>query len=443
MSVTRKFIVIVAAGILLIPTAGSRSGILFFVYNCIVLSFLAVDFFMTPNGKVFNVRRGAEDKLFFKAVNTVEFQVRNNYSLPLELTLKDELPDFHFELIQPKDQKSRNDNMRKIVPAKGESFFSYDVRPTKRGAFLFSGIHLKIRGRFGLCQKYARQPLPIDFKVYPNLKDLSKYRLLLTKSMALENGKRIINIQGCGQEFESLREYIGGDDFRKINWMVSARERKYIVNLYEAERNQPVFIMLDTSRPMSYLLKGYKKLDYAINAALILSDIVNLRGDNSGLAVFGAKLDSFIKPGKGPSHRNDLMETLYHVRDTNKTSGYYSVFKEFIMRQKRKAMVFIFTDFETEVELTDFAAQIKMLKGRHIPIVALMKNDSVIRMSKNTGKDAKDIYEKSVALEYLSNRQKLIRLLNMNGIICIESDSEDFAIDSVNHYLKIKAARWL
>jgi uncharacterized protein (DUF58 family) len=435
MSVTKKFIISAGAGALIIPFTGGASAAIFIAYNCVLFALLALDFCITPKAAVFDIWRPAEYKLFFKAVNTVSFHVRNNYKLPLELTLKDELPDFHFEILKT--------DMKKVVPAHGEAIFSYDTRPAKRGAFMFANVYIKFKSRWGLCYKYAKRPLAMDFKVYPNLKDLSKYRLLVHKSMALENGKRIINTRGRGQEVESLREYADGDDIRTVNWMVSARERKYVVNLYESEKNQPVYIMLDTGRPMSYLLKGYKKLDYAINAALILSDIVNQRGDNSGLAVFGVKMDAFLKPGKGPMHRNEVMETLYHIKDTNKTSDYYDVFKEFVSRQKRRSIVFIFTDFETEVEQSDLVSQIAMLKGRHLPVVALMKNDSVIRMSENAAKDAKGIYEKSAALEYLDHRQSLIRALNMNGIACIESDSEDFAIDAVNRYIKIKAERGL
>lgn len=437
MSVTKKFIIIVSAGLLLLLpiSADSISHVIFLAYNCICLMLLTLDFFLTPTEKIFDIWRGTEDKLFFKANNTVSFQVRNNSTRPMELILKDELPDFHFNIL--------SQDMKKTVPPRSVSDFSYEIFPTKRGSFLFPSIHMRFKSRWGLCFKYGKRPLPIDFKVYPNLKDLSKYRLLMTKSMALENGRRIVNIRGDGQEFESLREYIDGDDFRKINWMVSAREKRYVINLYESEKNQPVIIMIDTGRPMSYLLKGYKKLDYAINAALILSDIVNQRGDNSGLAVFDTELKTYIKPGKGSAHRNNLMEALYHSEDTNHTSDYYEAFRSLVKRQKRRSIVFVFTDFETEVELSDLVRQMKLLKSRHLPIVALMKNDCVLRMSENDGKDSKSIYEKSVALEYLDNRQRLIRTLNRSGIICIESDAENFAIDSVNRYLKIKAGRSL
>jgi uncharacterized protein (DUF58 family) len=433
MSVTKRFIIIVSSGLLLLVPFNELliSLTVFFGYNFLCLALLFTDYLISPKLTVFDIRRGDEDKLFFKADNTVNFSVRNNYRLPLELALKDEIPDFHFNI-------TGRDMKKTIVPHSSE-VYSYKVIPSKRGAFLFENIYLKMKSRLGLCYKYGKRKLPADFKVYPNLKDLSKYRLLLTKNMALENGKRIVNIKGEGLEFESMREYLAGDDFRKINWNVSARADKYVINLYEAEKNQPVIIMIDTGRPMSYILKGDKKLDYAINAALILSDIVNGKGDSSGLIVFDTEVRTFIKPGKGPFHRNTLMEALYHIKDTNKTSDFYGAFRELVSRQKRRSIVFVFTDFETEVELSDLTARVKILRKRHLPVVVLMKNDSVIKMSENTGRDSRTLYEKSVALEYLANRKQLIRALNLNGVICVESDAENFAIDAVNRYLEIKS----
>ncbi|GHU51158.1 hypothetical protein AGMMS49975_03740 [Clostridia bacterium] len=436
MSLTKKFIYLAALGLLpLAAITDKGAGVaVFFVYNILILAAYLIDFFCTPRAKDIEITRTDYDKLYFKAENTIYFSVKNNSSYPLEVTLRDEIPDFHFRVISEKE-------MFGIVPAFCERLFSYKVLPTKRGSFLFPRVYINYKGILGLCVKYAKRPLEIEYKVYPNLKDLSKYRLLLVKSMALENGRRIINVRGDGQEFESLREYADGDDFRKINWAVSARNSKFVINQYDVERNQPVFMFIDTGRPMSYMLKGYKKLDYAINAALILSDIVNRRGDNSGLVVFGTRVDSYTSAGKGAAHRNNLMETLYHIGDTLASSDYGTAFRTFLTRQKRRSIVFIFTDFETEIELSDLASQVRILARNHVPVVVLMKNDSVIKMSNNAAKDTPAMYSRSVANEYLSERAKLIRTLNLIGVMCVESDSENFALDTVNSYLKIKASR--
>ncbi|MDR3090865.1 MAG: DUF58 domain-containing protein [Clostridiales bacterium] len=431
MGVTKKFIIsalIALPFLAALPNGGSAA--FFALFNAALVLTALVDFFRTPSAKSLVITREPYDKLFFKARNTVRFTVRNASDKPLKIALKDQIPDFHFVT-------GDCGNMTRVVPPHEEEEFSYEVSPGKRGSFMFPAVYVKIESLWGFCFKFGRVSLPMDFKVYPNLKDLGRYRLLMTKSVRLESGRRVINTKGQGTEFESLREYVEGDDCRKLSHTASARARKLIINQFEAEKNQIVFAMIDAGRAMSYTLKGYKKLDYAINAALVLSDIVNGRGDKTGLVVFGKEVSAYIPPGKGAGHRNELMEALYHVADSKDTPDYAEAFRQLVTRQKRRGIVFIFTDFETDVELADFAAQARLLRTRHIPVVVLMKNDSVLKMAAEAGPGSS--YRRSVAREYLEKREKFKRTLNLSGVVCVESDSEDFALDTVNNYLRIKA----
>ena len=241
-----------------------------------------------------------------------------------------------------------------------------------------------------------------------------------------------------GTEFESLKEYVEGDDYRKINWMATARENKLIVNQYEAEKNQPVYILIDTGRSMSYSIRGYKKLDFSINAAIILSDIVNQKGDNSGLMIFNTEVSKIIPPGKGDSHRNEIMEALYHIEDTKLSSDYQGAFLELANRQKRRSIVFIFTDFETGEESKELIAAIPILSKRHVPVIITIENESLKAITLSDGNALKDTYNKAMAEELLLNRKNIIRSLNQSGILCIESPAEDFAINTVNQYLLLK-----
>jgi len=273
----------------------------------------------------------------------------------------------------------------------------------------------------------------MEFKVYPNLKDLRRFRLMTQKNRLLPRGEKTVRLFGPGTEFESLRTYVEGDDYRKINWPVTAREMRLIVNDYQIEKNQPVFLMIDGGRPMSYSVRGYKKLDYAINAALVLSDIVNQKGDQSGLLVFDKEVRSIIMPGKGEAHRNNLMEALYHIQETRSTSNYEAAFRTLCKRQKRRSLVFIFTDFETLEEASELTAHIAQLKRRHFPIVVFMKNDKLIALS-----DDKDAFVQEVAQSFLEERKQLFRVLNAMTIPNVETAAENFSVTAVNQYLALR-----
>ena len=422
----------IGAGIVLMAggMAAGGSPLLFVVYNAVCFGLLLLDYVLSPKGGTLLVRRDSEDTLYYKTENTITLFVLTNCRKSLQVRLRDDLPAWHFTRIGP-------DPAHTVYPGE-EQAFTYTVLPTKRGSFMFNRVHLQMTGLLGLCTKTFFVQIPQEMKVYPNLTELSKYRLITQKNRLLEMGDRRIRLQGGGTEFESLRDYVEGDDFRKINWNNTARRNKLTVNRYEMEKNQPVLMLLDTGRPMSYTLKGYKKLDYAINAALMLSDIVNQKGDNSGLMVFDTSVQAVIMPGKGERHRNTLMETLYHVKETTHISNYDGVFRDLVAKQKRRSIVFIFTDFETLEEAKMLIGSIGIITRRHIPIIVLMKNESVRSIADSTDETLKGFYDKAMAQDILRERKNIMKALNARGVLCIETDAEKFALAAINTYLTVK-----
>jgi len=436
---TRRLVYLAVLGLVVVVMAAlilpGLEVLVFVVYNSLLAGFYALDYFIAPKSDVLKItRQGAtsqeDEKLYFKTANKILFRVRNSHHSPMQVTLKDEIADFHFKVLET--------DMEMSVAAGGESIFSYSVRPSKRGAFTFPSVNVKYTGPLGLCYKYFSVNEEKQFKVYPNLGDLSKYRLIITKHRLLMSGQKRIPKRGMGFEFESLREYVPGDDYKKINWTGTARAGKLIVNQYEAEKNQPVYILLDTGRAMSYSIRGYKKLDYSINAALILSDIVGQKGDNSGLMVFDTEVHTMIKPGKGAAHRNEMMEALYHIADSDMSSDYSGAFLHLLATQKRRSIVFIFTDFETGEEARELMEAVPILSKKHVPVVILCVNESLEKIAKGNAKDARGVFNEAMAESLIEERKALVRALNMRGAICLETYAENFAIDTVNQYLVLK-----
>lgn len=432
LSVSRRFVIMAAAGVPLVAAAwfAGLSVYVFIFYNLLAVGLLALDYYLSPKPQVLTAERAPNDKLFFQAENTIAFTVYNASGHVLRVQATDEINDRHFTVT--------GENMRHLIAPGGEAVFSYSVRPAKRGAFMFHRLHLRYTGLLGLCVKYASIDCPFDFKVYPNLMELGKYRLMTQKNRLLPRGEKTVRLYGAGMEFESLRTYVEGDDYRKINWMATARESKLMLNQYQTEKNQPVFILLDTGRPMSYAVGGYKKLDYAINASLILSDIVNHQGDNSGLMVFDSAVHAQIMPGKGATHRNQMMETLYHVTDTRQTADYEGAFRMLCDRWKRRALVFIFTDFEIWEEAESLIAHIALLRKRHMPIVVFMKNESLLELASGPVYGRKDAVLRDTAAEFLTERRQIYRKLNAMRIPNIESAADTFAVAAVNKYLAFR-----
>ena len=435
MGITRNYIYLTAFGIVLTLAAFPFGihGPIFLFWNLLILGLLGLDALLTPSPNCLQVRRNGEQKLYYKTENTIIFHVKNTYRQKLFVEGKDENLR-HFAIVD-------TDLSHIILPGKEETF-SYTVIPDKRGSFNSENIFLRYVGLLRLCVKHVTLHCPSQHQVYPNVKDLSKYRLMMQKSRLLPSGDKNIRKYGTGADFESLRSYVNGDDYRKINWAATARENKLIVNQYQIEKDQPVYILLDIGRPMSYMVNGYKKLDYAINAALVLSDIVNQQGDKVGLLVFDSIVKSHISPGQGAIHRNKLMETLYHVLDNRQTANYEGAFQTLCELQKRRSLVFIFTDFEILEEAEDLIAHITILKKRHMPIVVFMENENLSKLTQVTS--STNPYKKMLkqtAQDFHNERRTIIRKLNIMGIPCVESAAEQFTTSAVNRYLQATRAQ--
>lgn len=325
----------------------------------------------------------------------------------------------------------------KVLPHEIKEF-KYYVIPTKRGAFQFNNLHVKYEGRLKLCRKLFKVMLARDYKVYPNMKNLRKYRLSLCNNRQFKEGQKNLKTLGRGTSFESLREYVSGDEYRKINWQATARTNKPIINQYEPEKNQHVHILIDTGRPMSYTIRGNRKLDMVVNTALVLSDIVNQNGDQSGLMIFNTDVKNMIMPGKGAGHRNKMLEALYHIDHNNETSNFDEAFYYFKRKERHRSIVFLFTDFDTVEEAENMLKVLPVISRNNLVVIMLIKDEKLEKISEQNIKNNVDLFNKGVALELIDDRKKIISLLNRRGVLCIECPSEKIEYTAVNKYIQVK-----
>ncbi len=432
MTITKRFILLIGLGIILtfIAYFFGLALTVFVVYNIICFSLLVADYMISPSHDSLEVERLDGEKLSLFENEKIRISIYNKSNKSIYVEIKDEVPDFHFHI-----QKLA---IGKYIAPHEKEIFEYEVVPKKRGAFKFGKVHIRYDGYLNLCRKQFSSNLEKEFKVCPNLKDLRKHRLAAYNNLIYKDGRKRLKILGQGTEFESLREYVAGDEYRKINWNATARENKPIVNQYEPEKNQHVYAIIDTGRPMSYSIRGKSKLDMAINTGLLLCDIVNQNGDQSGLMAFNTDIEAFIPPGKGSGHRNRLMEALYHVEHSKATSNYEEAFYFFKGKERRRSLICLFTDFDTVEEAEDMLKVLPVVAKNNIVIIVLIKDEKLEDKASMVVKKEEDAYIKSVAIEMLKDRKKLISTLNSKGIMCIECKPEKIASDVINKYIYIK-----
>ncbi|MEN6315162.1 MAG: DUF58 domain-containing protein [Clostridiaceae bacterium] len=432
MNVTRRFIILVFAGsLLLVPAAILHNSLtVFIIYNLVCFALLIIDYSISDADSDISIERSGNERLSLFEREPISFEVYNKSSNRLYIELRDEVPDFHFRI--------ENGLMNGFIEPHKKACFNYFVIPSKRGAFTFPNIYASYLSKLKLSKRMIKINLSGEFKVYPDLKNLRKYRLGICNNRLYKQGRRSLKMLGKGSSYESLREYVHGDEFRKINWKATARAGRPFINQYEPEKNQHVHILIDTGRAMSLTVKGWRKLDLVINTALILCDIVNQNGDKSALMLFNTKVNNMILPGKGPGHRNQILEALYHIEHTNDTSNYDEAFNYLKRKERHRSIVFLFTDFETVEEAGDLMRVLPVISRNNLVVLPLIRNENLHELSIMRVKNREDLFNKGVALELHEDRCDIINHLNRRGVFCLECPAEKLELSTINKYIQVK-----
>lgn len=432
MPFSKRFLALLLLGIVPVVIA-SFIGLelyVFLIYNIVIFSLLIVDLRMTPDKKLLFVERVCSEKLSMGTENEIGINIRNNSGYVLDIEAVDEIPIY---------MKTKNAVVSIRVRPHYEALGNYFVMPEKRGEFKFGKVHVRYKGVMGLCVKKGIYDLENSYKVYPNLKDLSKYGLAAIKKSQLIRGIKKNKSFGTGTEFESLREYTEGDDYRKINWMATARTNKFIVNTYEHEKNQQIMIMLDSSRVMNSEINYIKKLDYSINAAFLLADVAIKKGDNAGVMVFDNTVKRYIKPGKGRGQFQLIAENLYNVQENFVSADYMEALTYLNQNHKRRSLLCIFTELFNADEAFQLASALKNLAKHHIPLVITIKDMRLYDYAEGDIEDTKGFFTKVAAMKMIREREKIRKIFNDSAIAVVDVPPDKLSIEVVNKYLNMKS----
>lgn len=432
MAVSKLFTLLAALGVIPI-LAGyliAMEQVVFILYNLLLLVLLIVDHIITPKKSSIEIVREYEEKLSLGVENEIILRLDNHSKYVIKAQLTDEVP-VDFEI----SHKELNVKVRQ----KSKSWGYYRVIPQKRGEFAFGTVYLRYNGILGLIQRTYKYDLHQSCKVYPNMKDLRKYSVTsLKKSEQLAGLKRSKGFD-MGTDFESLREYSHGDDYKKINWTASARVNKIIVNQYQQEKNQTIFILIDSGRVMNSEIKNIKKLDYAINSAFVLSEIAMKKEDNIGLLVFDKEVNRYVKPGKGLGHFRLIGESMYNVKDNMVTTDYQKALSYLNQKHSRRSLLCIFTELFNQEEALQMISAIKTIARKHIPLVISIKDPGLNALAEGPIKRTEDLFTRAAAISVLEERERVKKTFEKAGIYALDVEPDKLSLQVINKYLDMKS----
>jgi len=398
-------------------------------WDVLLLAAILWDLWRLPRPQQIVVTRRWKEPMALSVPAPVELVLRNEGRVAVRAQLLDEVPA---------QLRSEIPQVAIAAPARAEGVGSYRIIPSERGDTTVGNAYLHYQSPLRLAERWALARLQQTVRVYPNLEEVRQQSIHLARSRQIEMQQRKARTRGVGREFESLREYREGDELRNICWSATARRGKLVSKVYQAERSQTIWVVLDCGRLMQARIAGLAKLDYAVNTALCLAEVALYSGDRVGLLAYDRAPSHRLLPGRGSAHLRLLMEQLVDLRTGPLEADHLRAVSVLMNSQKRRSLVIWLTDLaETAMtpEVIDAALQ---LTPHHLVLFTVIGQPDLLGMATEEPKSAARMYEASAAQEIMQRRHVLLARMRDRGVLLVEVDTAAMSAAVVNTYLDIK-----
>ena len=399
-------------------------------YDIVLIAATVIDGRRSKLPSRIHITREFDGRFAVGAETDVHIKLQNATTRGVTLRVKDEFPP-QMKLIGPREASVR-------VAAQTEAELIYALKPPKRGRFEFGRVAVRFLSRWSLawCQTKVGEPTAV--KVYPNLRRAREAELKALGARSLVAAHRKTSWRGEGREFESLREYVRGDELRHISWTATARRGKLTTRQYQIERDQTILIVLDAGRLMTARIEQETKLDSAVHAALALMSAAARGGDNAGLMVFGRKIRSYLPPGRGREHMDAALEALHAVEPEMIEPSYARALEFVAANSKRRSLVVLLTDLVDEEGSKELLSSLKLLRPRHLPLVVTIADRDLKAVVRNAPETAQELFTQSVAEEIMHLREAALRLVESQGGLALDVTAAALAPALLEKYLQVK-----
>ena len=389
---------------------------------------LLVDFAASRIAVVPVVERKLSGSMSLSSWSIVELNIRNTSTQQrLRARVFDHHPESFTVAGLPRDVDVRPGHFTDL---------EYRVRPTRRGAYSFPGVQLRIASPLGLWWRLRFVELSADVRVYPNYSTISKLLAYEVDNRLQLAGVRLSRRRGEGIEFHQLRDYREGDSLRAIDWKATARMSRIIAREYQDERDQQVVFLLDTGRRMLAKDAELSHFDHALNAMLLLSYVALRQGDGAGVMTAGPQR-SWLPPRKGVDAINDLLNHVYDIEPQQVEVDYLAAATELAVRQRRRSLVVILTNVREE-DSEDLRAATGLLRRRHLVILASLREAALDDMLAKPVHGFDEALTYAATNQYMEARRESQNLLRARGVFVEDCLCQDLPSAITSRYLAIK-----
>lgn len=428
---TRRSLILLAglAPLALLGYLSPLAADLLLCLDALILALVLIDARLAVDPGSLAVERLATDS--FSVGRAVEFSYRwrNSSYRSARLMLRETRPALLGGVQPPR---------RLMVPPRGEEREGLVVTPIERGRETDGWFALRSEGPLGLGRRQWRVAAPWTATVYPSLPASRLKASIAAAVRRRDPGLRSVRRLGVGRQFESLREWVPGDDTRLIDWKATARHRKLIARDYEEERRQQVVLVLDAGRLLTADVGGVSRLEYVVQAALWLAFATHHHDDNIGMMAFADEIMHYVAPQRGRRGLSQVIEALSLVRPRLVEPDYPAAFRYLAVRNRKRALTILFTDVIDRLASQALVANVASLRPRHLPLIVTLRNPELDFIAENRPSTPGGAYRRAAAEELLAARADALVQMRQLGAIVLDVHPEAAAAAVVEKYLELK-----
>jgi uncharacterized protein (DUF58 family) len=324
------------------------------------------------------------------------------------------------------------------LPAK-VSEFVWKWTAHRRGLYRIEAVYLEAISPWGMWQVRRKDAVAMEVRVYPNLRRNDDLKALRQGVSGVHAMRQV----GRGREFEKLREYLPGDGFDEIHWKATARRGRPITKVFQVERTQEVYVIIDRSRLSARAAGDETVLERQIAASLIVGAAAEKRGDLFGLAAFSDNVDAFVRARNGKAHYAALRDAIYQLQPKAVTPDFDEIATFLRLRLRRRAMVLFLTSLDDPVLAENFARAIKLLARRHLVLAGMLRPESAHRLFEGDVESVEDVYRGLAGHIAWRRLKELEASLARQGVRLSVIDPEGFSGALIGIYDSVKQRQLL
>lgn len=430
---SRRFFILIAIGFVPLSLSWSFPELRWAVlgFDILLILLALADWLISrrmPDG--LSVKRVIEKRFAIGDPSEVTLQIENNTNRDFRLAIKDEFPP-ELKLVGKREANFR-------VEAQTAARFSYDLTPSNRGKYVFGKTAVRFLSRLGLVWCQGEFDNTQTVKVYPNMRRAKEMELKALGANSLVAAQRKAVRRGEGREFESMRDYVRGDELRHISWTATARRGRLTTRQYTIERDQTIIIAIDSGRLMTGRIEQESKLDSAIQAALALMSAAARGGDNVGVVAFVRRIRRYLPPKRGVEHIDATLEALHDLQPEMIQPSYTRAFQHITANIKKRALVVILTDLVDKDSSRELLEALKLLRPRHLPLVVTIGDRDLNTAVCRVPDSLHEAFVQSAAEEIIYQREAALRLVETQGGMALDVTAATLAPRLLQTYLRVK-----